>query len=146
MEAREYLEQINILNDTIDKKIRRIDDLKMSAYSVSAVNIKEKVQTSCDGDIMDLVDKAIDLEKETDRIIDQYYDLKCEARKIINMLTYHIDRQVLIYRYIDGLSVRQTAQKLGITPRGCSKAQKRALNQLDEKLKTTIHTQYIVKC
>lgn len=78
MTAKEYLNQIRLLDLKISQKQEERDHLKaMAAGNSSPVLSKDKVQTSGSGDKMArTVDKYIDLEKEIDKMISQYVDMR----------------------------------------------------------------------
>ena len=91
MTAKEYLNQIRLLDLKIRQKIEERDHLKaMAAGNSSPVLSKDKVQTSGSGDKMSrTVDSYVDLEKEIDDLVDRYVD---KRDMIINQIveeSYH---------------------------------------------------------
>ena len=78
MTAKEYLNQVRLLDLKISQKQEERDHLKaMAAGNSSPMLSKDKVQTSGSGDKMArTVDKYIDLEKEIDKMISQYVDMR----------------------------------------------------------------------
>ena len=78
MTAKEYLNQIRLLDLKIRQKIEERDHLKaMAAGNSSPVLSKDKVQTSGSGDKMArTVDRYVDLEMQIDKLIDQYVDMR----------------------------------------------------------------------
>ena len=105
MTAKEYLRQIHVLDLKIEQKIEEKKELLHRAAGVSAVTSDpNKVQTS--GDTvgpMRYVDRAMDLERNINRLIDEYTDTR---DKIINQIHEMEDP-----RYIELLSLRYVGRR-----------------------------------
>lgn len=140
MDTKQYLSQIERLDKMIQNKLSEIYQLKTMACSVTVSNEKERVQTSSDKDRLgSTVAKIVDLEKETDRLIDRFVDLKKEIMIIISMVKSERHREILSKKYLELKSIYEIAGELGITDRGCKKAHKKALDEF-EKIKNTIYS------
>ena len=140
MYTKQYLSQIEILDNIIQNNFSEIYQLKTMACSVTVSNDSERVQTSSDKDRLgSTVAKIIDLEKETDRLVDSFIDLKKETMLIIRMIKSERHREILFKKYLEQKSLYEIAEELGMTDRGCKKAHKRALEEFEK-----IKTQYIV--
>ena len=75
MDTKQYLSQIERLDKMIQNKLSEIYQLKTMACSVTVSNEKERVQTSSDKDRLgSTVAKIVDLEKETDRLVDRFIE------------------------------------------------------------------------
>ena len=73
MTTKSYLGQIERLDRMIQNKLSEIYQLKTMACSVTISNDSERVQTSRDKDrIGSTVAKIVDLERETNNIIDNF--------------------------------------------------------------------------
>ena len=101
MVTKEYLGQLERLDKMIQNKLSEIYQLKTMACSVTVSNDSERVQTSADNDRLgNTIAKIVDLEKETDKLIDSFIDKRnhiieqIDGMEDINM--YH----VLSSRYI----------------------------------------------
>ena len=139
MNTKQYLSQIERLDRMIQNKLAEIYQLKTMACSVTVSNDGERVQTSGDKDRMGTtVAKIVDLEKETDMLIDRFVDLKKEIMIIISMVKSERHREILSKKYLELKSIYEIAEELGITDRGCKKAHKKALDEF-EKIKNTIY-------
>lgn len=108
MTTKNYLEQIERLDRMIQNKLSEIEQLKHIATSITIAPKEVNVQVSSDKDRMgSAVAKLIDLEKETDRLVDEYIDKRkriieqIDSIKDTNM--YHILSEKYISR--KGLSV-----------------------------------------
>lgn len=140
MDTKQYLQQIERLDKMIQNKLSEIYQLKTMACSVTVSNDSERVQTSSDKDRLgSTVAKIVDLEKETDRLVDSFIDLKKETMLIIRMIKSERHREILFKKYLEQKSLYEIAEELGITDRGCKKAHKRALEEF-EKNKNTIYS------
>ena len=140
MDTKQYLSQIERLDKMIQNKLSEIYQLKTMACSVTASNDSERVQTSSDKDRLgSTVAKIVDLEKETDRLVDRFVDLKKEIMSIISMIKSERHREILFKKYLEQKSLYEIAEELGMTDRGCKKAHKRALEEF-EKIKNTIYS------
>ena len=140
MDTKQYLQQIERLDKMIQKKLSEIYQLKTMACNVTVSNDSERVQTSSDKDRLgSTVAKIIDLEKETDRLVDSFIDLKKETMLIIRMIKSERHREILFKKYLEQKSLYEIAEELGMTDRGCKKAHKRALEEF-EKNKNTIYS------
>ena len=140
MVTKQYLGQIERLDKMIQNKLSEIYQLKTMACSVTVSNDGERVQTSSDKDRLgSTVAKIVDLEKETDRLVDRFVDLKKEIMSIISMIKSEKHREILFKKYFEQKSIYAIAEELGMTDRGCKKAHKRALEEF-EKIKNTIYS------
>ena len=140
MVTKEYLGQLERLDKMIQNKLSEIYQLKTMACSVTVSNDSERVQTSADKDRLgSTVAKIVDLEKETDRLVDRFVDLKKEIMSIISMIKSEKHREILFKKYFEQKSIYAIAEELGMTDRGCKKAHKRALEEF-EKIKNTIYS------
>ena len=133
MDTKQYLQQIERLDKMIQNKLSEIYQLKTMACSVTISNDSERVQTSSDKDRLgSTVAKIVDLEKETDMLIDRFVDLKKEIMIIISMVKSERHREILSKKYLELKSIYEIAEELGITDRGCKKAHKKALDEFEK--------------
>ena len=140
MVTKQYLGQIERLDKMIQNKLSEIYQLKTMACSVTVSSENDRVQTSSDKDRLgSTVAKIVDLEKETDRLVDSFVDLKKEIMSIISMIKSERHREILFKKYFEQKSIYAIAEELGMTDRGCKKAHKRALEEF-EKIKNTIYS------
>lgn len=73
MKTQDYLKQIERLDRMIQNKLSEINQLKHIATSITIVPKEVNVQVSSDKDRMgNAVSKILDLEKETDQLVDDY--------------------------------------------------------------------------
>ena len=142
MTTNEYLSLISALNAKINKELELLSEMKCSAISVSAVENKERVQTTPDHDrISSVICKIVEKEKQIDGLIDKYVNLKEKIKFQINLLSNEKHKFILTEKYVNGESIYSIAEKLKMTDRGCKKAHKRALEEF-EKINCTKYCMY----
>lgn len=101
MDTKQYLSQIERLDKMIQNKLSEIYQLKTMACSVTVSNEKERVQTSSDNDRLgSTVVKIVDLEKETDMLVDRFIDKRSHIISQIDGLDNIDYYNVLSMRYV----------------------------------------------
>lgn len=95
MTAKEYLEQIELMDTKINNKLVELYQLRCLTTSITAPTDKEAVQTSGNKDkIGSIVAKIVDLENEINSMIDDFITIKqgciSTIEKINNPLLYNI--------------------------------------------------------
>ena len=101
MDTKQYLSQIERLDKMIQNKLSEIYQLKTMACSVTVSNEKERVQTSSDNDRLgSTVAKIVDLEKETDMLVDRFIDKRSHIISQIDGLDNIDYYHVLSMRYV----------------------------------------------
>ena len=113
MNTKQYLGQIERLEKMIQNKLSEIYRLKTMACSVSVSNEKDKVQTSADKDRLgSAVAKIIDLERETDAIVDSFIDKRNHIIKQIDNMEDSNMYHVLSARYVSNKSFDDIATEM----------------------------------
>ena len=117
MKAKEYLNQLKLLDVKIDQKLKQVGDLRQMAQATGALDYsKDRVQTSASGDSMsNAVIRYLSLEEEVDQQIDQFVYLK---NQIINQIQELKDVnyvQVLFKRYVEYKALEVIAVEMGYT-------------------------------
>lgn len=101
MKTQDYLKQIERLDRMIQNKLSEINQLKHIATSITIAPKEVNVQVSSDKDRMgNAVSKLLDLEKETDQLVDDYIG---KRKRIIEQIDSMEDTNmyhVLSERYI----------------------------------------------
>ena len=83
MTAKDYLRQIKALDVKINQKIKEVDDLKLLTGGRGIAYDRDHVQTTPENRQEELIIKWLDMEREIDRMIDDYIAKK---DKIINQI------------------------------------------------------------
>lgn len=112
MDTKQYLSQIERLDKMIQNKLSEIYQLKTMACSITVSNENEKVQTSSDKDRLgSTVAKIVDIENETDRLVDSFIDKRkhiiCQIDGLENIDYYN----VLSMRYVNRNTFEEIACK-----------------------------------
>lgn len=141
MTTKDYLNQISRLNRMINNKLTEILQLKELSCSISTVRNEEKVKSSSDLDrIGSSYAKIDEMERNLDKVIDEYADKKKLIIKQIMKLENKKHQRILYEKYIKFKSISEISKKLDMTDRGCKKAHKKALEEFEKINKA----QYIV--
>lgn len=112
MTTKEYLSQISRLDRMIQNKLSEIYQLKTMACSVTVSNEGERVQTSSDKDKLgSAVAKIVDLEKETDRLVDSFSDKRKHIIEQIDGIENSDYYHVLSMRYVGKNTFEDISQK-----------------------------------
>ena len=112
MDTKQYLSQIEKLDKMIQNKLSEIYQLKTMACSVTVSNEKERVQTSSDNDRLgSTVAKIVDLEKETDMLVDRFIDKRSHIISQIDGLDNIDYYHVLSMRYVARNTFEEIAKK-----------------------------------
>ena len=112
MDTKQYLGQIERLDKMIQNKLSEIYQLKTMACSVTVSNDNERVQTSSDKDRLgSTVAKIVDLEKETDRLVDSFIDKRSHVISQIDRLDNINYYNILSMRYVTRNTFEEIAKK-----------------------------------
>lgn len=139
MTGREYMETIRRVKRDIRLLMEQIERDSVIAQGVTAIRYDiDRVQTSPVSDRMgDIVAR---IAETTDILYDRIallQGLEADARRfLINLKQEH--ERVLVYRYIDGMSVSQVAEKMGYSEKYIFSLRDAALNELDALINNTI--------
>lgn len=112
--ARQYLEQLKLIDEKINQDLEELEAIKLSAYSVGSIDYsRERVQTSCSGDSLgNAVTRYIARSKQINSEIDLFVDAKDRIRKQIQGLNNRNYIQVLFKIYVQYKSVKVTASEM----------------------------------
>lgn len=114
MDTKTYLHQIERLNRMIQNKLSEIAQLKHIATSITIAPKEVNVQTSSDKDrIGSAVAKLLDLEKETDKLVDDYIDKRKRIIEQIDSIEDTNMYHVLSERYIMRKDLSVIAVEMG---------------------------------
>ena len=118
MDTKQYLSQIERLDKMIQNKLSEIYQLKTMACSVTVSNEKERIQTSSDKDRLgSTVAKIVDLEKETDMLVDRFIDKRSHIISQIDGLDNIDYYHVLSMRYVARDTFETIAKKTNLSIR-----------------------------
>lgn len=134
MTTKSYLSQIERLDKMIQNKLSEIYQLKTMACSVTVSSDKEKVQTSTDKDRLgSTVAKIVDLEKETDELVDKFFEKRKRIIEQIDEMDDSDHYHVLSMRYVGGNIFEDIAKKTNWSIRKVFAVHEKALYEFEKK-------------
>ena len=117
----------------IKDKLDEINRLREICMSISVSTDKENVKSSPNQDkLSDAIAKIVDLERETDELVDGLID---ERRRIINQIdaigntTFY---QVLTCRYVKNMKIKDVADETGYSEAYIKELIKKSLEYFEE--------------
>lgn len=132
MTTKQYLSQVDRIEKMIQNKLSEIYQLKTMACSITVSNEGERVQTSADKDRLgSTVAKIVDLEKETDLLVDSFVNRRNQIIEQIdgieNIDYYH----VLSMRYVGKDTFEKISDKTGWSIRKVFSVHGKALKEFE---------------
>ena len=136
-EAKEYLEKIKWYDVLIDSKLEELANLNSIVKRITPVMNTTGGGASGNQDKLgDTIAKIIDLQQEINRDVDMFVDRKREAVKLLKQVKNADFYKVLHMRYVQYKSFVYIAAEMGgMSERGASKLNGRALQAFDKVLK-----------
>lgn len=130
MKAKEYLEQVILLNEKIHQKQLQYNELLQTAVSIGAIRYdKEKVQASTSSDKIDnTVSRYMDLQNEINQDINRFIALRNKIIDEIQKLSNVKFVKILFMRYIQNKKLEEIAVELNYSYQYVRKLHGYALN------------------
>ena len=131
-----YAEKIQMLRQYqyLERRISRLLAEKQvwedKAVNISPVYSNQPKGGSGGNKMQTCIDKLMEIEQRLDTEIDRQIDLRTVIENAICQLEDERLRDVLRYRYIDGMTIDATADEMRIDQRWVCCLQKRAINKL----------------
>lgn len=133
METKQYLMQISRLDRKINNKLSEIAQYRELAQSISAVENKERVQTSPDFDkIGGAISKLDEMERKLDEMIDDYVNKKSKIIEQINKMDNELHCQILFSRYIEKKTFEKIATEINYSFRNTTRLHVKALKEFEK--------------
>jgi len=130
MTAKEYLSQYKDLNDSINAKLEQVGELRRKAQTVSSGS-SDGVHSSTPYDrIGEITARIVDLEREINEDIDRSIDLQREIRAAIATVPEVRLRTLLEYKYINLLTLEETAVRMDYSYKQICRLHGKALLQI----------------
>ena len=118
MTAKEYLEQLIVLDKEIDRKQQRLVTLREIVVNTTPTYEEESVQHSRKRNpLEDIMAKIVDLDREIDDDIDRLVDLKAEVWEQLDKLSDEKQKRILWQHYAERMSWTKIAENQGLTRR-----------------------------
>lgn len=133
MTTKSYLGQIERLGKMIQNKLSEVYQLKTMACSVTVSNEGERVQTSTNKDKLCVaVSKIVDLEKETEELIEKFSQKRKEIINQIDNLENIDYYHILSMRYVSRYTFEEIARKTNWSIRKVFSLHGKALQEFEE--------------
>lgn len=137
--AKQYLEQLRVIDTKINQKMEELADLMTAATSTGAIDYsKERVQTSPQNAQENRICKYVDLDAEINREIDEFVDIKHRVTKEIQELNVDYYIKILFKVYVQYKTVKDAANEIGLSYQYVRDLHKKALKAFEE-LHTDLH-------
>lgn len=133
MTTKEYLNQIERLDKMITNKLSEIYQLKIMACSITVSGDSERVQTSGNQDKLgSTIAKIVDLERETDELVDSLVDKRKEILKQIDNMKNIDQYDVLHKHYVERRTFQDIADSENWSIRQVFNIHGRALQEFEK--------------
>lgn len=133
MTTKEYLNQIERLDKMITNKLSEIYQLKIMACSITVSGDSERVQTSGNQDKLgSTIAKIVDLERETDELVDSLVDKRKEILKQIDSMKNIDHYDVLHKHYVERRTFQDIADSENWSIRQVFNIHGRALQEFEK--------------
>ena len=112
MTVKEYLSQYKDLNDSINAKLEQVEELRRKAQTVCSGSSDGTHSSTPRDRIGEITARIVDLEREINEDIDRSIDLQREIRTAIATVPEVRLRTLLEYKYINLLTLDETAVRM----------------------------------
>lgn len=113
MTPKQYLMQAIVLKQMIDRTEQKIFEIRNKMQGLGSMRYdKVNVQSSPEDKMASYIDKIIDVESKELVLLNAYYTTYTQIRSQIIGMDNVLYQQVLGYRYLDGLSLVETANRM----------------------------------
>jgi hypothetical protein len=134
MTTKEYLMQISRMDRMIKNKLSEIAQLRELSCGISAVQSEDRVQTTPNFDKIGTSYAKIDeMERNLDRIIDEYIDRKNEIIAQIDSMENEIYYNILFARYVEKKTFEKIASEINYSFRNTTRLHGKALLEFEKK-------------
>lgn len=137
--AKQYLDQLRVIDTKINQKMEELVDLMTAATSTGAIDYsKDRVQTSPQNAQENRICKYVDLDAEINREIDEFVDIKHRVTKEIQELNVNYYIKILFKVYVQFKSLKVASGEMGMSYQYVRDLHKKALKAFEE-LHTDLH-------
>lgn len=133
LSARQYLEQLQLMNDIINQDLEELENMKLAATSTGAIDYsKDMVQSSPQNALEKRICNYTDFEKVIDEKIDRYVDIKEQIKDEIRGLHKRTYVNLLYKVYVQFKSLKVTADEMKMNYNYVIELHKKALAAFEE--------------
>lgn len=132
--AKEYLNQIYLLEARYEAKREQANDMRLLAESTGAIRYdKEKIQTSPSQDaLVNTVIRIIEAESEAAETAKELMDIKCKIIEQIISLDDEKYMRILCLRYVHHIKLDDVADRMHYNPNYIRQMHIKALEMFEE--------------
>ena len=135
MTAKQYLNQIRVLDLKINHRLEEAEEVRSKAFGLSGVDTtKDRVQTSRSSDTgLRYIDRYGDMMREIDHMVDESVDLKHKIIGEIDSLDDERYIKILHYRYVDSLLFSEIAALMNYTKDHVWRLHRKAIKEFEKR-------------
>lgn len=135
LSAREYLGQLEVIDEKINQKLEELNNLMTDSTSTGGIDYsKERVQSSGSKDSLgDVVTRYVSLNDEINAEIDEFADIKHQVIKEIQSLNVKNYIQVLFKVYVQYKSIKVASDEMKMSYQYVRNIHKKALAAFEKK-------------
>jgi DNA-directed RNA polymerase specialized sigma subunit len=131
--AKQYLDQLRVIDTKINQKMEELSELMTAATSTGAIDYsKDRVQTSPQNALESRICKYVDLNDEINREIDEFVDIKHRVTKEIQELNVDYYIKILFKVYVQYKDLKVTANEVGLSYAYVRNLHKEALKAFEQ--------------
>lgn len=113
MTPKQYLMQAIVLKQMIDRTEAKIFEIRSKMQGLGSMRYdKVNVQSSPEDKMASYIDRIVEFEKNEHELLKYYTLAYHRIQTQIDGMERPIYRQILAYRYLDGLSITEIAEKM----------------------------------
>lgn len=134
MKAKEYLEQVRMLNTNIEKTLSKIErcEAQLAVMGIS-FDGERCVKDNENRTTMKMVEFA-GYREDLETLQDYYIEQEKEASYVISSITNPTKQRAVSLHYVEGLSMSEIARKMGYTKSNIQYHIESAVEDLDRRL------------
>jgi DNA-directed RNA polymerase specialized sigma24 family protein len=134
MTGREMLYSLLKMDNAINAKFREIESSAQDIYTVKAVQLGERVQTSPTkgAGFEKAVEALVQMQEDAIAKMNEYVETKAKVIDAINDVPDPVHRELLTARFVQGLPLEEIADGMGYVVRHIHRIKDAALDSFDE--------------
>lgn len=143
MSAKDFLLRVNLLNKVINDEIAERERLLKIAQAPAVpkpVSGGTGQQHKKGAPYESIIARVVELEQKINSDVDTLVDVEREVYDMVLKLDNELQKEVLVYKYIAGLSNTEIADKIGRTARRVYQIHSKALKKLQKVLDISLLT------
>lgn len=133
MKTEYYLGQIKRYEYMVEDKLEEIERLRAMCTSLSVPTDKDNIKKSSSQDkLAEAVAKIVDLQSETNNLVDELIKQRCRIINQIDALGETKEYRFLTNRYVLGMKMKDIMAKMGYSVDGLNTLRKKSLKTFEK--------------